>query len=59
MGLFAPLSFPFLSDPPPKAPPNKKAHQILFLHPSASGFVHKRGASFAVLMGPDSGSSQM
>lgn len=32
---------PFLSDPPPKAPGNKKAPQILFLHPSAYCFVHK------------------
>lgn len=32
---------PFLSDPPPKAPGNKRAPQILLLHPSAYRFVHK------------------
>lgn len=34
---------PFLSDPAPKAPGNKKAAQIHFLHPSADRFVHKYG----------------
>ena len=32
---------PFLSDPPPKAPGNKRPPQIRFLHPSADFFVHK------------------
>lgn len=40
-GAFCYALIPFLSDPPPKAPRNKKAHHILFLHPSAYGFVHK------------------
>lgn len=42
-GAFCSALIPFLSDPPPKAPWNKKTHQILFLHPSAYGFVHKCG----------------
>lgn len=32
---------PFLSDPPPKTPGNKKAPQIQLLNPSAYCFVHK------------------
>lgn len=40
-GAFCYALVPFLSDPPPKAPGNKKTPQILFLHPSAYCFVHK------------------
>ena len=40
-GAFCYALVPFLSHPPPKAPGNKKAPKILFLHPSADCFVHK------------------
>lgn len=38
-GAFCYALVPFLSDPTPKAPGNKKTHRILFLHPSAYCFV--------------------
>lgn len=40
-GAFCYALDPFLSDPPPKAPGNKRASQILFSHPSGYCFVHK------------------
>lgn len=42
-GAFCYALVPFLSDPPPKAPGNKKTPQILFLHQSAFCFVNKYG----------------